>query len=182
MASRDMPRLIAWVARVCRSWWGWGVWHPRGRGHGVQDPGDRVPVGGVPVLPGQQQRVLWRGVLSAVGVDQLHQLRVQQQVAVLAQLADRHVQPRGGADEHDGVGAQCGELTHAQPGAQQDLDGDPHEEPVVVVRGAQQLRGGGVVQGLGQGVVLAGQVTGEHRHLGRGSLPAPFLDSGEEHP
>ena len=23
IASRDMPRLIAWVARVCRSWWGW---------------------------------------------------------------------------------------------------------------------------------------------------------------
>jgi hypothetical protein len=23
MASRLMPRLIAWVARVWRSWWGW---------------------------------------------------------------------------------------------------------------------------------------------------------------
>lgn len=22
IASSDMPRLIAWVAKVCRSWWG----------------------------------------------------------------------------------------------------------------------------------------------------------------
>ena len=34
MASRRMPRLMAWVARVWRSWWGWTspmpAWRPMG--------------------------------------------------------------------------------------------------------------------------------------------------------
>jgi hypothetical protein len=40
-------------------------------------------------------------------------VRVQRQVAVLAQLADGHVQPVRGADEHDRVRVQGGELADA---------------------------------------------------------------------
>ena len=119
---------------------------------------------------------------GAVGVDQGDQLGVQRQVAVLAQLADRDMQPRPGADEHDRIGLQAGEFADPQPGAQQHLDGDADEHPRVGLGGAQEFRGGGVVEGLGQGVVLAGQVAGEHRHPGRGLVPAPFVDADEEHP
>jgi hypothetical protein len=69
-----------------------------------------------------------------------------------------------------------------QTRAQQHLHGDPHEKAVVVLGGAQQLGGGSVVQGLGQGVVLAGQVSGEHRHPWWRLGPAPLIDPDEEHP
>ena len=182
MASRLMPRLMAWVARVCRSWWGWMWGRPGGGAGPVDHPGDGVPVQGPAVLPRQQQRVTGRDVGGAVAVDEGDQLGVQRQVAVLAELADRDVQPGPGADEHDGVGGQAGELADPQPGAQQHLDGDPHQHPAVGLGGAQQLRGRGVVEGPGQRVVLAGQVAGEHRHPGRGLVPAPFVDADEEHP
>ena len=107
---------------------------------------------------------------------------MQGQVPVLAELADRDVQPWPGADVDHGIGVQAGELADPQPGAQQHLDGDADEHPPVGLGGAQQLGGGGVVEGLGQRVVLAGQVAGEHRHPRRGLVPAPFVDADEEHP
>ena len=107
---------------------------------------------------------------------------MQGQVAVLVEFADGDVQPWPGADEDHGTGPQAGELADPQPGPQQHLDGDPDQHPPVGLRGAQQLRGGGVAGGLGQGVVLAGQVTGKHRHPGRRFVPAPFGDADEEHP
>jgi hypothetical protein len=121
-------------------------------------------------------------VRAAVVVDQGDQVRVQRQVAVLAELADRDVQPRAGTDLHHGAGAQRGVLADPQAGAQQHLDGDAHQQPLVVPGRAQQLRGAGVVEGFGQRVVLAGQVTGEHRHPGRSFVPAPFVEADEEHP
>ena len=60
--------------------------------------------------------------------------------------------------------------------------GDPYQHPAVVLGGAQQFRGGGVVEGTGQGTVEAGQVTGEHRHPRRCLVPAPFAGADEEHP
>jgi hypothetical protein len=44
---------------------------------------------------------------------------VQRQVAVLAELAGRDVQPRPGTDVHDRVGGEAGELADPQPRAQQ---------------------------------------------------------------
>ena len=64
----------------------------------VDEPGDGVPVQGSPVLPWQQQPVPGRNVGGAVVVDQRHQLGMQGQVAVLAELADRDVQPGSGTD------------------------------------------------------------------------------------
>ena len=109
-------------------------------------------------------------------------MRVQGKVAVLAELADRDVQPRAGADVHDRIGAQGGVLADPQAGAQQHFHGDAHQQALVALGGAQQFRGGGVVEGLGQRVVLAGQVAGEHRHPRRGLIPAPFIEADEEHP
>ena len=45
-------------------------------------------------------------MLGAVVVDQRDEVWVQGQVAVLAELADRDVQPGCGTDLDDGVGAQ----------------------------------------------------------------------------
>ena len=140
-----------------------------GGGAGLVDPaGDGVPVGRLAVLPRQQQRIAGCDVTAAVVVDEGDELRVQRQVPVFAELADRDVQPRPGADVHHGVGAQRGVLADPQPGAQQHLHGDAHQQALVVLRGAQQVRGGSVVEGFGQRIVLAWQVAGEHRHSGRG--------------
>jgi hypothetical protein len=82
---------------------------------------------------------------GAVVVDQGGQVRVQRQVAVLAELADRDVQPRAGADLDHGISLQGGVLADPQPGAQQHLHRDAHEQALVIPRGAQQLGGAGVV-------------------------------------
>jgi hypothetical protein len=85
------------------------------------------------------------------------------------------------ADEHDRVGAQRDELPDAQPGAQQDLADDPDQQPALSLGGAQELRRVGVVEGLGQLLVLPGQVTGDDRDPRGGVSPAPLLDADEEH-
>ena len=122
---------------------------------------------------------VWRGsVLS----DQDHQLRMQRQVAVLTKLADRDVQPRCGTDVDHSVRGQGGELADPQPGAQEHLDGDADQQPGLGVGGAEQLRCSGVVECLGQRMVLARQVAGEHRHPRWCLVPAPLLDADEEHP
>jgi hypothetical protein len=69
-----------------------------------------------------------------------------------------------------------------QPGAQQHLDGDPDQLPGFGLGGAQQSGGRGVVERLGQRMVLAGQVAVEHRHPLWGLVPAPLVDPDEEHP
>jgi hypothetical protein len=171
LGGQSMPELVGMDVREA------------GGGAGpVDHPGDGVPVQRAAVLPRQQQRVVRSDVGGPVAVDEGDQLGVQRQVAVLAELADRHVQPGPGADEHHRGGLQAGELADPQPGAQQHLDGDPDQHPAVGLGGAQQPGGGGVVEGLGQRVVLAGQVAGEHRHPGRSLVPAPFVDPEEEHP
>ena len=153
-----------------------------GGGAGLVDvTGHGVPVGWLAVLPGQQQRVCRIDVTGAVVVDEGDQVGVQRQVTVFTEFADRDVQPWAGADLHDRVGAQRGVLADPQPGAEQHLHGDPHEQALVVLGGAQQPGGAGVVEGLGQRVILAGQVAGEHRHPGRGLVPGPFVEADEEH-
>ena len=148
----------------------------------VDHPGDGVPVQRAAVLPRQQQRVTCGDMGSPVGVDERDELGVQRQVAVLAELADRDVQPGPGTDQDHSIGGQAGELADPQPGAQQHLDGDPHQHPAIGLGGAQQPGGGAVIESPGQRVVLAGQVAREHRHPGRGFVPAPLLDTQEEHP
>jgi hypothetical protein len=117
-----------------------------------------------------------------VAVDEGDQLRVQRQVAVLAEFADGDVQPRAGADHDHGTGREAGVLADPQSGAQQHFHGDAHQQAAVGLGGAQQPGCGGVVEGLGQRPVEAGQVAEEHRRPGGRIVPAPFADPDEEHP
>jgi hypothetical protein len=92
------------------------------------------------------------------------------------------MQPGSGTDVHHRVGAEAGELADSQPGAHQHLDGDPDQETLVGLGGAEQLGGRGVVERLGERIVLAGQFAGEHWHPGGCLGPAPFVDADEKHP
>jgi hypothetical protein len=158
------------------------VGQPGGGAGPVDHPGDGVPVQRAAVLPWQQQRVACWDVPGPVVVDEDQELRVQRQVAVLAELADRDVQPRPGADLHHRVRAQRDVLADPQPCPQQHLHRDPDQQPRVGLRRAQEPGGAGIIERPGQRVVLAGQVAREHRHFGRGLVPAPFVDADEEHP
>src|SRR6188508_1716218 len=93
MASRLIPRLMAWVAGVCRSWQLVDVGQPGGGAGLAVVAGHGVPAGGLAVLPRQRQRVGRVDMTGAVVIDQRDQVRVQRQVAVLAELADRDMQP-----------------------------------------------------------------------------------------
>ena len=104
---------MAWVARVCRSWWGVDVRQAGGGAGLVDQPGDGVPVQRPAVLAGQQQRVVGCDVSGAVVADEGDQVGVQRQVSVVVEFADRDVQPMSGADEHDRIGGQGGELADA---------------------------------------------------------------------
>jgi len=76
----------------------------------VDEPGRGVPVHGLAVFAGQQQPVAGRDVRGPVLVDECDELRMQGQVAVLAELPDGDVQPRPGTDVDHGVRGQVGEL------------------------------------------------------------------------
>jgi hypothetical protein len=131
IASSDMPRFTAWVARVCRSWCGWMCGSPAAAAAPVEVAGDRVPIQRGAVRPGDQPRDIRRHPAVPVVVDQPHQLGVQRKVPVLAQLADRHVQPVPRPDLHDRVVRQGGVFADPQPGAQQYLHADPHQRLAV---------------------------------------------------
>ena len=66
-------------------------------------------------------------------------MRVQGNVAVVAQLAQRHVQPVGGADLHHGIDCEIEEFTLAQAGAGQEFDTQAHERVGVGAGGLQQF-------------------------------------------
>ena len=182
IASRLMPRLMAWVARVWRSWWGWMCGSPAAAPALLRIRVTVCRSSGSAVLPGQQQRVLGRDVRGAVVVDQRR--------------------PGGGAAAGSGRRGACrpgraararrrcarrrrregGELADAQPGASSTSTVTRTSSRGSAWAARSSLRGGGVVEGLGQRVVLAGQVAGEDRHPGRRVVPAPLDDPDEEHP
>ena len=56
-----------------------------------------------------------RDMRGPVGIDETDQLRMLRQIAVLAELADRDVKPRPGADQDHGAGGQGGVLAHRSP-------------------------------------------------------------------
>ena len=53
---------------------------------------------------------------------ELFELRVQRDVAVVVELADRDPQPERRADLHDSVDGEVEQLASANPGAGQELD------------------------------------------------------------
>jgi len=108
-------------------------------------------------------------------------LWVQWDVAVGAELPERHVQPVRGADLHDRVDREIEELALAKPGPGEELDREPGERVRVLTRGAQQLRGRRVVDEPWEWLIAAWDVTGEHQHARRGVLTIPLAQSIEAH-
>ena len=120
-----------------------------------------------------------RGTLGDPFVEQLLELRVQGDVAVGAQLAERHVQPVRRADLDHRIDLQVEELALAQPGAGEELDRQAGERVGVLARCAQQLGRRGVVDEPRQRLIAARDVTGEHQHPRRGVLAIPLAETLE---
>ena len=114
------------------------------------------------------------------GGEQLDQVGVQGHVPVVAKLAERDPQPVPGADLHDRVGVQAGQLPGPHPGAGQQFD----HEPVTGI-GAGPGRGHepgrvAVVEELRQRLGLLRDVPGDDRVARRGIGPVPLDDPLEE--
>ena len=183
MASSRMPRLMAWVARVCRSRCGCTPGTPAARPTRAtmrpmtcRSSGPRWSA----------TRRLWRRMCSRLAAVQAasscDQLGVQRHVPVVAELAERDAQPVAGADLHDRVGVQAGQLAGPHAGAGQQLD----DEPVAGVgagpgRGHQPGRVP-VVEELRQRLGFLRDVPGDDRVAGRGVGPVPLDDPLEELP
>ena len=113
-------------------------------------------------------------VPGAVVADQVDQVWVQRQVTVVVQFPDRDVQPLPDTDS-DRVGCRpISSLTRSP--VRISTSQTTRTSSRRWVGGAQELRGGSVVEGFGQRVVLAWQVTGDRIGTRRGVRPAPFVD------
>jgi len=154
--------------------------HACGTPDAPHDAADPVAVERPPMVD-EQQVLVGVGLFGAPRPDQFDGDRVQGQVAVVVQLADRYFQPVGGADAHHGVGFQPAQLPDPEPCAGEDL----HDQAVKGGCGpcCPHERGRcGVVQEPGQRVVDLGQVGFENGARGRRVGPAPFDGPLEEHP
>ncbi|MGA9279140.1 MAG: hypothetical protein WBV89_19485 [Ilumatobacter sp.] len=80
------------------------------------------------------------GPVRLVVVESFDELRMEGDVAVVVQFADRHTQPVPAVHEHDCVGGQFAELADSQRGAGEHLDHPPSER-ILVGGGAHQVRG-----------------------------------------
>ena len=116
----------------------------------------------------------------AVVGDQLDQDRVERDVAVVVELADRDAQPERVADADHGVVAQRGELPGAHAGAGEQLDHQSASRVGVDGEGGHELGGGRVVEELRERLVGLREVTGEDRHLAGGVVVVPVDDPFEE--
>ena len=99
MASRRMPRLMAWVARVWRSWWGC-TWSDAG---GAADASDDAAHGAAvdrAVVVGEEPPLRVDVLVVGGGPlgEQVDEVGVEGDEAVVAELADRHPEPVGVAD------------------------------------------------------------------------------------
>ena len=178
-----MPRLMAWVASVWRSRCGltWPIPAARrGFGDGAVDA---ALADALAVLDEQVGAAQAGGPVGEPVVEEVFELGVQRDVTVGAQLAERHVEPVGGADLHDGVDGEVEELAFAQPGAGQELHGQADERVGVGAGGLQQLGERAVVEEAGQRLVAERQVAGEHQHRGGDVVAVPLgepLEAGAQ--
>jgi hypothetical protein len=99
---------------------------------------------------------------------------MQRDVAVAAQLAERHVQPVGRADLDHRIDGQIEELALAQPSAGEELDRQPGERVRVLAGGAQELRRRRVVDEPRQRLIAARHVAREHQHARGGVVAVPL--------
>jgi hypothetical protein len=99
-----------------------------GGGRGPADGGVGAGLRDRPPALGEHQL---SGLAASLGdplAEQRLDPRVERDVAVGVQLADRDVEPFAVADADDRVGGQAQEFAFAQPGAGEDLDGYPVEQ------------------------------------------------------
>ena len=157
MASRRMPRLMAWVASVWRSWWGWTRPNAGGSGDAAHDAADDVPVEDAAVVG--DEPLAAADVLEVRGGplgEQRDEVGVQGDVAVVAELADRDPQPVPVADLDDGIRVEVAQLAGAQPGAGEQLDHEPVAGVGAGPGGGHQPGGVAVVEELRQRLGLRG--------------------------
>ena len=181
MASSRMPRLMAWVARVCRSRCGCTPGSAGGPADAVNDAADQMPVQGSAAVGDKPLAASY--VLEVGGGpagEQLHQLGVQRHVPVVAELAERDAQPVARADPHDRVGLQVRQLAGPHPGPGQQLDDEPVAGVGAGPGGGHQPGRVAVVEELRQRLGLLGDVPGDDRVTGRRIGPVPFDDPLEE--
>ena len=79
-------------------------------------------------------------------VDHDFELRVERNVSVGVEFADRHAQPVGGSDLNDSVNGEVHEFAFAHPGPRENLDGKPDERVGIGPCGLEQFRRGGVIE------------------------------------
>jgi len=113
-------------------------------------------------------------------VEEVFQLRVQGNVAVVVQLPDRDAKPVGRPDLHHGVDGECEQLAASDAGAGQQLDDQSRQRVRVSAGSPLQFRCGGVVEEPWQRLVGDGQVTDEDQRPGGGVVVAPVGDPVEE--
>jgi len=142
--------------------------------------GDGAPVEGLTVVAFNETTRTWCSSLGAVVGDELDEDRVQGDVAVVVEFADRDPQPVGVADVDHGVIGEGAEFTGSHPGASQQLDHQPAPRVGVVGEGGHELRRGRVVEELGEWFVGFREVAGEDRHPARCVVVVPVDDPFEE--
>ena len=145
-------------------------------GHG---PVDAVVPDALAVFDEQVAAAQAGGSAGEPVVEEILELGMQGNVAVVAQLAQRHMQPVGGADLHHGIDCEIEEFTLAQAGAGQELDTQADERVGVGAGGLQQFGERGVVEEAGQRLVADRQVAGEHEHPGGDVVTVPFGEAFE---
>jgi hypothetical protein len=149
-------------------------------GDGGDVAGDGAAVEGLTVVAFEEHAAAgWSAVVAVVG-DELDQDRVQRDVAVVVELADRDAKPERVADADHRVVTQCADLAGAHAGPGEDLDHEPAASVGIVRERGHELRGGRVVEELRERLVGLGEVAGEHGDLARCVVVVPVDDPFEE--
>jgi hypothetical protein len=118
-----------------------------GFGDAVEHAGHGVTVEGPPVVGQQQSAGVSVGFVVPL-LEQVDELGVQGDVAVVVKLADGDAQPVGVADHHHGVSFERAQFADAHAGAGQQLDCDAQQQARFGPRGAHEQREGWVVEEL----------------------------------
>jgi hypothetical protein len=122
-----------------------------------------------------------RAVRLAVVIEEGDQLRVEGDIAVIVQFADRDPEPIAVADAGDGIGLELAQLAHTHPRAGQQFDCDPTGNTRLGGQSTHEPCEVGVVEEAGQGFGAARDVTEKDRDFGRRVKPVPLGDADEEH-
>ena len=147
LGRQGVPELVGWTCPI-----------PAAVGGGVDGVVDPGAGDGSAAVGEQQPAVLPVGSGREPLIDHGFQLRVQWDVAVVVEFADRDPQPVGGADLDDGVGGEAEEFPFAHPGAGEDLDREPAELVGAVARAAaMNLALAASSRNLGSGLSLMGR-------------------------